>query len=155
MYGNVLYYATLFFLKYSLFLGLVGLAQVWGGSEQGWVCSGRELYMCPVFIGIYFLLQPSSSQLLSLLTELCSKGWVSCVWRKPLRNTDGSQPWHAPCLKAWLLSVWAAHLPSPPIGTTYLVPENTKRAFFPPAHTIAICWSLVKLSHSKIHQLFN
>lgn len=60
MYGNLLNYATSFFLKYNLFLVLVGLAVVWGGSEQGWFCSGRELYICPIFLGIFFILHPFS-----------------------------------------------------------------------------------------------
>lgn len=56
MYGNLLNYATLFFLKYNLFLVLVGLAEVWGGSEQGWVCSRRELiYVFSIFMNLFHI----------------------------------------------------------------------------------------------------
>lgn len=61
--NNVLHMVTdlimLFSLKSSLFLVLVGLGEVWGGSKQIWTAVGDSC-MCLAFLRISFILQPFS-----------------------------------------------------------------------------------------------
>jgi len=130
-YGNRLNYATLFSLKYSLLLVWVGLAVVWGGNKQGWACSGRKLYLCLIFLGIYFVLQPfSQPDILTSHWNLFKRPGKLGVKNCPQRYYSSPSPdvphtskgLGAQCLSS---TVHCKGQPCPPIGTTYLVSYGT------------------------------